>query len=156
MAPPCAAFFQWPQCNRLNPAARRTWLRTRVTGMRLAKLSADVARFQREHGHFFVVENPYGSEMWKLPFWESILNSRGCFAVKVQMCAAGLKDPLDPNFYIQKDTWIVSNSQEILEPLEGLRCPGVSANHCHRHNEQSRRSEQTQVCPQRFCEKLAR
>ena len=72
--------------------------------MRLSRLCADVARFQMEHGRLFVVENPYGSEMWKLPFWKSILDMQGIYAVKVQMCAAGLRDPLDPNYFIHKDT----------------------------------------------------
>ena len=135
MAPPCTALCQWSQRSRLNAASRPAWLRNRIAGMRLSRLCADIARSQMEYGRFFVVENPYGSEMWQLPFWKSILDMQGIYAVKVQMCAAGLKDPLDPEFYIQKDTWIVANNKLILEPLEGFQCPGVSAHHQHRHND---------------------
>ena len=85
--------------------------------------SSDIARFRMTNKGIFVIGDPYGSEMWRLPFWKSILDSNGAFPVKVQMCAAGLSDPLDTNFFIQKDTWIVANNQEILEPLAGLQCP---------------------------------
>ena len=156
MFQPCTAFCKWSQRNRVHAASTLTWLRSRVAGMRLSRLCALVARFQMEHGRLFAVENPHGSEMGRLPFWKSILDMQGIYAVKVQMCAAGLRDPLDPKYFIQKDTWIVANHKDILEPLTGLQCPGVSADHQHLHNEQGRRSKLTQVWPRKFCEKLAR
>lgn len=68
MAPPCTAFGQRPKRNRLDAAARVTWLKNRVHGMRLAKLSAHVARSQITNKRLFVIENPHGSGRWKLPF----------------------------------------------------------------------------------------
>ena len=73
MAPPCTAFCQWSQRNRLHGASRPTLLRSRVAGMRLSRLCADVARFQMEHGGLSVVEGlaaakcggyPSGSRLW--------------------------------------------------------------------------------------------
>ena len=63
--------------------------------MRLAKLSSDVAPFQMANMVLFVIENPYGSEMWALAFLVVILEAPGVFAVNLQMCADGLKGPFN-------------------------------------------------------------
>ena len=63
-----------------------------------------------------------------------IHESPGIFAVTLQMCAAGLKDPFDDSAFIQKDTWAVSSSQVILAPLAGSECPRVSDTHQHSTN----------------------
>ena len=88
--------------------------------MRISRLCADVARFQMEYGRFVVVENPDGSEMWQLHFWNYILDMQGIYAVKVQMCAAGLKGPLDLEFYIQTDMGDSQNNS-CLETLQMVR-----------------------------------
>ena len=59
--------------------------------MRLGRPCADVALFQMQHHRFFDVETPYGSEMWRLPYWAPILDMQGIYAVKAQMCAAGVR-----------------------------------------------------------------
>ena len=82
--------------------------------MRLSRFCADVARFQMKHGRLVVVENPYGSEMWHLLFWKSILDMQGIYAVKVQMCAAGLRDPHRPELLHPEGHLDCRENQEIL------------------------------------------
>ena len=110
MAPPCTAFCQWSQRNRLNAASRPAWLRSRIVGMRLSRLvpSSPTSRWSMVASS---LSKPLRQRDVAAAFLEIHLDMQGIYAVKVQMCAAGLKDPLDPEFYIQKGTWIVANNK---------------------------------------------
>ena len=118
MAPPCTAFASWSHHNRTQyPEA---WRKSRLMGMAIGKLCADVALWQIAHGGYYVIENPFGSELFTQSYMNTLRQSHSVHEVHFPQCALGLKSPEgDP---ILKRTTFWTNSYEVVRAFQGLRC----------------------------------
>eukprot|EP00973_Karenia_brevis_P064557 8969657-Karenia_brevis.AAC.1 len=124
MAPPCTALSGWSRFNRhRNPL--KYWRQRRI-GVSLAHLCAQLAWWQITHGRDFLVENPSGSDCFKLKSWVNILNMRDVVCVNFHQCQTGLKD--DAGWPILKPTCIVASHELLIKRLKSLVCP---RNHTH-------------------------
>ena len=117
MGPPCTSFSAWSRFNRIN--YYDAWFKSYQIGLPLAELCAAVAQLQMRSGRFFLIENPWSSEIWNLPCFQQLLQS--CHVAYCEQCCFGLVDMNgEPTL---KPTAFVSNSPELVENLE-VSCNG--------------------------------
>ena len=90
MAPPCKGLAGWQNLNKV--VHRKAWLRSRRIGIPLAKLCAQVARFQLSAGHHFLSENPKGSDKYELEEWLEIRADPRTDEALSDQCQTGLVD----------------------------------------------------------------
>ena len=84
MGPPCAAFGNWSHINQYN--APDAYAASRITGETLARLAARIASVQFASDRHFILENPRGSEMSKLPALRALWNTGRIHAVNSPVC----------------------------------------------------------------------
>ena len=116
--PPCTAFAVLSKLNRhLHP---ESYARSRRTGLVLARIMARIMKMQIDGGRYFVVENPRGSELWKLVKSIAIYALRCVGCIDFPQCSLGLVSPeVEP---LLKWTTLWSNSKLILMMFVGLQC----------------------------------
>jgi hypothetical protein len=72
---------------------------------------------QASQGRYFIIENPQGSAIWKLPvfktLWEKIDADWGVF----DMCAYGMRDPVNNLLYYKPTGFMHNLPPGILEPM---------------------------------------
>jgi hypothetical protein len=118
MGPPCTAFGPWSQLNKVK--APEAWERALSKGLPLARLAARVATIQMAAGRHFLAENPWLSELWKLPEWEVILKDSRVRVAYTDQCQFGLVDKAgEPTM---KPTAFVASSEILVAPLR-RKCP---------------------------------
>ncbi len=150
MGPPCTTFSSWSHFNRvMNPSDFQV---KRVIGEKLANLSALVARRQLEAGRHFLLENPRGSELFKLPSMVKLRRDYDVADVTFPQCAVGLKSP--DGQPILKWTTLWASNHALISDFENLTCD-------HKHHWQltgkigtMSRTQQAQVWPPRMCENI--
>ena len=150
MSPPCTAFGNWSNYNRIN--AYDTWQAAMDVGLPLAVFAAKVALEQMTHDRHFLCENPWSSHLWKLPCWKAVLQDVRCTFVYCDQCMLGLVDC--EGHPTQKATAFVASHELLLRKLN-VKCPGL-----HDHvvlagsaNGMSR-TKFAQVWPRRLCETI--
>ena len=79
LAPPCTAFGPWSNFNKTH--APETYAKSRKLGLPLARLAAQIAQIQLDAGLEFICENPWASELWRLPEWVKILSDPRCCSI---------------------------------------------------------------------------
>ena len=65
---------------------------SRSVSIPLGELGAEVALVQLEGERDFLSENPLGSDLYHLEGWRTVAEHPGTMTLRVDMCAAGLKD----------------------------------------------------------------
>ena len=86
--PPCSAFGALSKINSWKHPA--TYAQTLKTGMACARVMATISRMQAKAGRWFVVENPYQSELFKLPEMRKLKRDFNVGDVSFPQCAVGL------------------------------------------------------------------
>ena len=120
IATPCTGLKGWSAINRVKNHA--TWLKSRATSIPLGELGSEVALFQLEGGREFLSENPLGSDLYHLDGWRTVAKHPRTMSMRVDMCAAGLKDP-ETKMPILKASEIWCSNVLFAESLSDLRCP---------------------------------
>ena len=121
-----------------------TWRKTRNIGVALAGFAAKLCWIQLDAGRHFILENPAGSELFKLSSIAAIFNHEGVVKVNVPQCAMGLRVHGEP---ILKNTTLMASSLLLLEPFKGVRCT------CKYHGELmgGNKTKLAQVWPRGMC-----
>ena len=141
MAPPCTGFGPWMYLNRIiHPDAVARALRT---GIPLANLAAEVARWQLQHGRHFVVEQPRNSTMFSLEKWQALLPS--CVVGHCDQCRFGLKD--QHGVPLMKPTTFLASHPLLLHR--------VAARHCKGSHSHGKVTSDAQRWPVQLCHALA-
>jgi hypothetical protein len=123
--------------------------KSRTIGLKLARLMAITAMIQITADHFFLIENPAGSELFQLPEFRDLWNTGKVGKITFPQCTVGLKTP--EGLPILKLTELWSNAKELLEPFAGLKCDhDQHGDICGQYNGQQR-SKLAQVWPPEMC-----
>ena len=117
MGPPCTAFANWSRLNRVINAL--SWRKAHADGKRLADFAVEVAFLQLDGHRHFLIENPRGSDIFKLRSFQRLWRTRRCFSMNIPQCALGLVVCGEP---ILKWTTLWASSPLLLKPFEGLKC----------------------------------
>ena len=72
--PPCTAFANLAKINVLKYP--ETYNESRKVGLALARLMAEVCMTQLQNGRYFLIENPQGSELFQLEFFQRLLENQ--------------------------------------------------------------------------------
>ena len=150
MGPPCTAFSSWSHINQYN--APNTYTASRQTGETLARLAARVASVQLEQGRHFIIENPRGSEMFRLPAFRALWNTGRVKAVNFPQCAVGLRSP--EGVPLLKHTTMWASHPILLQHLQGLACTHTGHGPIHGSHQGCSRSRLSQVWPPELCRRL--
>ena len=100
-----------------------------------------------------MVENPYQSELFKLPEMWKLKRDFNVGDVSFPQCAVGLTNP-EGTLPILKWTTLWSNSPDVLEEFRGLTCT------CKEHSKMVgtyggyNRSQLAQIWPMEMCHKI--
>ena len=115
-APPCTAMAGWSRYNRTMNAG--TFSRNRRIGEELANLYAKICLFQMSGGRHWILENPLGSDLFRLKSWKEIEP----FAHKVtfHQCLLGLCD--QDGTPVRKATTMWASTWVLIHRLHGYIC----------------------------------
>ena len=158
MAPPCTAFCRLQGLNRvLHHAA---WDRSHAIGLPLARLCAQVARFQLMQGRHFLLEQPHGSLLFELEEFQALIADFALVKVVFDQCMTGLRMMTFLFLPIRKRTQMWASAPIILARLSQYQC-----NNQHQHatistvagtnNAPHVSSRVSQVWPYKLCRILA-
>ena len=89
MGPPCTSSGSWSHLNRKK--YRKTLEESRILGESLANFVVAVAMKQLFCGRHLLIENPRGSEVFLLPFFQRLWNTGRVCKMHVAQCALGLR-----------------------------------------------------------------
>ncbi len=123
MAPPCTSFGPWARLNKLRSPEK--WAESNRIGRALAALCAQICSYQLAMKRHFLIENPLGSELWKLHYFDVLRRDQRICEAVLHQCQVGLVDP--EGVPTLKPTLMVASSNTLVRRLR-LRCPGL-----HRH-----------------------
>ncbi|CAJ1414999.1 unnamed protein product [Effrenium voratum] len=115
LAFPCGP---WSALMRLNPA--KDLAERRRAAKVLVDFAAEVALLQLREGRHFIMENPRGSDAWKLPIVQRLLQHPRVRSVYIDQCAFGLKSA--GGELHQKPTRLVTSSQALVSRVRGGKC----------------------------------
>ena len=150
MGPPCTAFGNLSHINQYN--APDAYAASRITGETLARLAARIASVQLAQHRHCILENPRGSEMFRLPAFRALWNTGRIHAVNFPQCATGLKSP--EGAPLQKFTTMWSSHPALLRHLEGLSCTRKQHGNIAGTHQGQNRSRLAQVWPPELCRRL--
>ena len=91
MGPPCTAFGGYSRINKLKSSEQ--YRKQRRIGTIIADFCADIAEFQLKEGRHFLLENPAGSDLFKLPSWDKVISKYNLPSINFSQCSLGLVDP---------------------------------------------------------------
>ena len=122
VSPPCDALGPISRLNRVvNP---ESWAISRRKGETLASLCADIASLQVESGRHYIVEQPLGSDLFRLPKWKSLSLRPGHVECVIDQCMVGLRSPTSPPMHVKKPTCLWASHEILVRRLRGKRCNG--------------------------------
>ena len=115
-APPCTAMAGWSHYN--SKMHRETYMENRKRGEALANFFAKICLLQMAGHRHWIVENPHGSDLFKLPSWRELEP----FAHKVvfHQCLLGLTD--QQGNPVRKATEMWASSWVLIRRLDGYIC----------------------------------
>ena len=150
--------------NASDPEYRR---KKQQKAMPMVEFCSAVAKYQIDHGRFFLIENPSTSSIWYTRSFTRLLNYHQAVTWdNLHMCAFGMKDP--NGYYYYKPTSLMHNlDPKVIKPVF-KRCPNLkqpgdakapSPRHFHQPVEGSAsghgsRTKLAQVYPYKFCQTL--
>ena len=159
MAPVCAPWCNW---SHMKPYDQK--MADRKKAMPMVQFVIRVAKYQLSQGRHFIIENPYGSDLWKLKEFVNLLLQPCVSYGKLDMCAYGMKDPVSHDYYYKPTCLVHSFPSGVLDPVF-KECPNKnrsSDSNNHRHEQiqgwckgHGRRSSLAQVYPYPFCKRLS-
>ena len=148
----------------IDPEYRR---KKQQKAMPMVEFCSAVAKYQIDHGRFFLIENPSTSSIWYTRSFTRLLNYHQAVTWdNLHMCAFGMKDP--NGYYYYKPTSLMHNlDPKVIKPVF-KRCPNLkqpgdakapSPRHFHQPVEGSAsghgsRTKLAQVYPYKFCQTL--
>ena len=153
--------------NASDPEHRR---KKQQKALPMVAFCSAVAKYQIDHGKFFIIENPESSSIWYTRCFTRLLNyHRAVTWDTLHMCAFGMKDP--NGYYYYKPTSLMHNLDlKVIKPvfkrcpnLVDLKKPGdVKAPPPKHHHEpvegsaksHGSRTKLAQVYPYKFCQAL--
>ena len=157
MAPVCSPWCNW---SHMKPHDQK--MADRKKAMPMTQFVLRGAKYQLSKGRHFIIENPYGSDLWKLKEFVDLLLRSDVSYGKFDMCAYGMKDPVSHDYYY-KPTCLVHNFPSgVLDPVF-RQCPNTTGSSKQHNHEQiqgwckghGRRSSLAQVYPYSFCKRPA-
>jgi hypothetical protein len=118
MAPPCTAMGGWANINKVKWP--ESFDKKRKIGEALAELCAVVINIQLSAGRHFLLENPRGSDLFRLPQLAAIFASGYVKTVNFPQCTLGLVGPT--NVPMQKWTTLWASCEHLLSAFRSLEC----------------------------------
>ena len=115
LAFPCGP---WSALMRLNPA--KDLAERRRAAEVLVDFAAEVALLQLREGRHFIMEKSRGSDAWKLPIVQRLLQHPRVRSVYIDQCAFSLKSA--GGELHQKPTRLVTSSQALVSRVRGGKC----------------------------------
>ena len=148
--PPCTAFGNWSRMNRItNPDS---YANSRSVGLQLAAVMIKVIEAQMRNERFFILENPAGSELFKLPDYVKLYKTGLVCSIRFPQCPLGLKSPEGVPIYKLTELW--SNHLVLIENFIGLECKCTVHAELAGQYQGKQRSALAQVWPRQFCERI--
>ena len=122
MAPPCKGFGALQNLNKIiNPDA---WKQAKREGIPLARLCAQLARFQMQSGRHFILEQPAGSTMFELDEWKRLATDFELFRCQFDQCCVGLRMNRHPFLHVRKPTVLVASQASLIHRFADKQCRG--------------------------------
>ena len=159
-SPKCSPWCKFSNLNMSKSLeACETILKSREDSLWQVSLAVILFRFQQSRQKHFHMEQPYGSEMWKVPIIQEVCDQtqQCCF----DLCRVGkLVDP-DSGQPIRKRLSLCTTSQLVVTELHGKFCSGdhkhqVIEGSCKMKGVRVPRSQFTENYPRIFGRQLAR
>ena len=119
MAPVCSPYGpvgMWNQ--QIHPEA---WQRSVERAEPLAAFTGKVAALQIAEGRYFVNEQPFPSNLYRVVPWPEVRRHPTCLRVVFHQCMVGQCVAGQP---AKKPTELVANHIELLKPFANLQCDG--------------------------------
>ena len=146
MGPRCDVFG--PLGSRIRALHPELWAVSFQSASALAAFCGKVALVQMSEVRYFVNEEPYPSQLYRIAPWPRVRANPSCMAVVFHQCRVNQRVN---GVLAKKPTELVSNSRAILAKFENLSCPG---NHEHA-SLLGGRAKSTQKWSYEMCQRLA-
>ena len=118
LAFPCGP---WSPLSRLGSS--KTLNERRAEGKVLIEFALILAKMVRKWGGHFVIENPKGSEAWKLPEFQQFINEVDpLYVTDFDQCRFGLFGP--SGLKHKKPTRVLTSSECVHQELHDMKCDG--------------------------------
>lgn len=127
LSPPCTMFSELQRLWNMKKIPPDVWAVRLGEATEHIEFSMRAARKQIERKKRFAYEHPWKASSSKLPCVESVRDSPSVMTIDFDMCACGMKSPM--NEPIRKRTRIMTNSTSLVAQLRRRQCP---RNHTHR------------------------
>ena len=154
MVPPCRGFLGFAPINRkINRAG---WERSMLISIPLARLCGAIALWQMSQGRHFIVEQPAGSEMFRLEEWQKLAEKYEIALVRFDQCQVGLVGR-KTGLPIKKRTELWASEEELVRRFRGRQCDGTHQ-HARLGYEKGKPCEvaaEAQVWPTEMCRLIA-
>ena len=151
MAPPCTPFGALSQVNRVHN--REAWLKSLAIGETIAKFCSELAFTQLRHHRHFLLENPRGSELFKLTCVAALLATNKICKATFPQCSLGLLSP--EGLPLLKFTTVWTSHPTLSKPFENLQCTHTVHGEIQGNYGSQNRSKLAQVWPVEFCRRVA-
>ena len=115
MAPPCTL---WGNFSRMN-YSRQELRRLRRKEMVLLNFCDEVMRLQTSLGGQFALENPRGSDMWRVPKLQGWIISGDAHLSKVDLCSYNMRS-IDEQFRLLKPITLLCSNEIFAEKISRL------------------------------------
>ena len=136
-----------PTCKPFGPRARQnrilnyqTWFQSYQEAAPHGRVCGEVALWQHNEGRYFIVEQPFPSELYAEPPWPTVIKQEGIVTAKIHQCMTGLQGR--SGLLIKKPTGFVANDEELVKPLRKFVCNGT---HAHEELVGSKSTSQAQI-----------
>jgi len=153
--PPCTGLSGWSSLNAVTN--REGWEKSRNLSVQLGKLAAQTAFIQSSSKRHWLVEQPRGSAMFRLPEWVKIDRHLRPAKVIFDQCMAG-QIGRKTHLPIKKPTECWASSELLVEGLRKFQCDG-SHQHANLGSKVSgvptERAAEAATWPQGMCNAIA-
>ena len=154
MAPPCTPFGALSQINRVHN--REAWLESSESlaiGETIARFCSELAFTQLRHHRHFLLENPRGSELFKLPCIAALLATNKICKATFPQCSLGLLSP--EGLPLLKFTTVWTSHPTLSKPFENLQCTHTVHGEIQGNYGGQERSKLAQIWLLEFCRRVA-
>jgi hypothetical protein len=141
MAPPCTPFASWSKINRHKFPEQ--YAAQRSICISIVSICAEVAMRQLSDDRHFVLENPRGSEMFKLASMQALWSTKEVKGISFPQCALGLQSP--DGAPILKWTTLWTSSETIIAMFQDCTCTWTTCSACRQFSRSSTHQTFTSV-----------
>ena len=116
--PPCTAFSNLSRINHWK--YEEIFAKSTTKGIDISQTGGKNHGIQSQENRYFLIENPTGSELFRLPEYQRLWKTNRLGKIKFPQCGAGLATPDGEPIHKSKELW--AKAKELLMPFEGIQC----------------------------------